>query len=336
MADSGESIAVRGLSDRAKRFFGPAERPSLMHDGAPKKKGKIITFCLLASCLLWFTFSMQETYTQYFDFPTELQNILETEALTELPPEVVRVQVEGEGIQLLRLYYNPPKVPLDTSQPVIDLEVVTSEVTGNVRSASVTPTSIVVQKEAKSEKRIPVRSLLRINTTPGYHIVGPVTLTPDSVTVRGAVSILAGLSYWNSSARQLNSVRDSVRVTIPLSDTLSGLLELSATEIQVEAAVLQFTEGRREIDVRVMDSENALAVSFEPARTTVTYQVPLEQYDLALAATDFYAFVPLEEIRSDTTGNVYPLVNPPEGLILREIRIFPDAFRYYHNLSAPE
>jgi len=336
MAGSGDYVSLRELTSRAKRMFATSESRRLLPENAPRKKGWIITFCLLASCLLWFTFSMQETYTQFFDFPTELQNLPVDQALTQVPPATIRVQVEGEGIQLLRLYYNPPTITIDASLSEIDLEVLAAEAANNVRSESVFPASIVLHKEARAEKRLPIRSRLGIDTAPGYHVVGPVTLTPDSVTVWGAVSILEGLSFWNTAPATQTTVNDSVRVLLSLADTLAGLVELSSLETEAQAIVLQFTEGRREIAVRVKDGVDSMPVSFEPATTMVTYQVPIIQYDLAQEAVDFYAFVPFEEIRTDTTGNVYPLVNPPTGLILREIRIFPDAFRYYHNLPGPD
>ncbi|GMQ81435.1 MAG: YbbR-like domain-containing protein [Rhodothermia bacterium] len=278
---------------------------------------------------------MQETYTQFFDFPTEVQNLPDDQALTQVPPSTIRVYVEGEGIQLLRLYYNPPTIPIDASLSVIDLEVLAAEVASNVRSESVTPTSIVLQKELRTEKRFPIRSRLEINPAPGYQVVGPVSLVPDSVIVSGAVSVLDGLSFWNTVQLTQVHAKDSVRVTLSLADTLAGLVELSSFATEARAVVLQFTEGSREIEVRVKDGVHSTPVSFEPATTTVTYQIPIIQYDQALEATDFYAFVPFEEIRSDTTGNVYPLVNPPAGLIIRGISIFPDAFRYYHNLPGP-
>ncbi len=336
MADSRDYVSLRQLTSRARRLFATFERSRLLPENAPRNKGRIFTFCLLASCLLWFTFSMQETYTQFFDFPTEVQNLPDDQALTLVPPSSIRVHVEGEGIQLLRLYYNPPTITIDASLSVIDLEVLAAEAASNVRSESVTPSSIVLQKEARIEKRIPIRSRLEINTADGYLAIGPVTLTPDSVTVSGAVSILDRLSYWNTVRLTRNESKDSVRVILSLADTLKELVEVSILETEAWSVVPQFTDGSREIEVRVKDGVNSMPVSFEPARTTVTYQVPVDQFDLAQEATDFYAFVSFEEIRSDTTGKVYPLVNPPAGLILREIRIFPDAFRYYHNLSGPD
>ena len=93
-----------------------------------------------------------------------------------------------------------------------------------------------------------------------------------------------------------------------------------------------FTSGSREIEVRMTNGPPDDSFTFEPPLTTVTYNVPLFQFDLAREADDFYAFVPYDEIVEDTTGSVYPMVNVPEGILLREIHIFPEAFRYYRNL----
>ena len=106
--------------------------------------------------------------------------------------------------------------------------------------------------------------------------------------------------------------------------------------VSLQADVVRFTSGTREINVRVKGGPVQEPFTFEPGTTTVTYNVPLFQFDAALEATDFYAFVSYDEIMADTTGNVYPIVQLPDGLLLREVHIFPNAFRYYRNLPGLE
>ncbi len=336
MLGSGEIFPVKLLTNRARRLFTLPERRGILPDAAPKRKGLIITFCVLASCLLWFTFSMRETYTQFFDFPTKVQNLPDDLALTTLPPPTIRVLVEGEGIQLLRLYYNPPIIPIDAALPEIDLHVVTAEVAMNVRPESVTPASFTVSTDVRREKRIPIRSRVAIVTEPGYQIVGALKLDPDSVTVSGAASLLARLDFWPTAPTRFTAVRDTLRRTVALSDTLVGLVILNVTEMALQADILRFTDGKREIEVRVRNGSECQEFVFDPETTIVSFQVPIVQYDLAMTAEDFYALVTCDEIRTDTTGKVYPIVNPPRGLILREIRIVPDSFRYYETLSGPD
>ncbi len=335
MAGSGKTNSVRDFVERARRLFAAPERRDLLLENAPRKKGLIISFCVFASCLLWFTFSMRETYTQYFDFPTQIENLPDDRALVELPPSTVRVQVEGEGISLLRLYYNPPTVPIDATVDEIDLQVVTAEVAGNVRHESVLPTTIAVKTEMRITRRLPIRSALEIDTESGYELVGPIIITPDSVTVSGALSVVTGMDFWPTSRQHLQAVRDTIRINLPLSDTLEGLIIIGLPEVALQADVVRLTSGTREISIRVKDGPVQDSFTFEPPTTTVTYNIPLFQFDMALAADDFYAFVPYDELMADTTGNVYPMVNLPEGILLREIHIIPNAFRYYRNLPGP-
>jgi len=315
-----------------RSVFADSTEARFGRDRTPRRQGLVITFCVLASAVLWFMFSMEETYTQFFEFPTSLQNVPPEQALTGLPPKSVRVQIEGQGVQLLRLYYKPPVIPLDATLSIIDLAVAVSEVTSSVRMESVMPAQLALKLEPRIVRRIPIRSRIELSTETGYHIVGNHVLLPDSVSVSGATSIIENLEYWPTQSRVVENVISSTRVVIPMSDTLKGLvdLEIESTEYQVD--VQPFTEASRQVDIRVDEAPVGREITFVPASTSVTFQVPLQQYDRALAATDFYVSVFFEEIRTDTTGTVYPRIHLPEGLVILESRISPDAFGYFFNL----
>ena len=300
-----------------------------MPDKVPRHKGLVITFCILAACLMWFTFSVRETFTQVFEFPTVIQNLPPELALTSLPPQSVRVQVEGEGIQLLRLYYNPPTVPIDASEDQIDMILVMAEIASNVSTTTVMPQIVDIHKEAREIKRIPIRSHIRIVPVPGFHVVGDVRLDPDSVTVSGASSIIEQLDFWPSEKRRLSAVRDTVQLMVALSDTLDGLVDLDLTQTLITADVPEFTEGKRDIEIRVRDAPADQEITFDPAKTEVVYQVPIAQFDMAREAEDFYAFVRYSDILADTTGLVYPLINLPDGIEMRGVRLVQNAMRYY-------
>ena len=324
---------MKEYAERARRLFSSHDRRDILQDSPPRNRGWVIAFCVLASCLLWFTFSMRETYSQFFDFPTEVLAPPPGQALSELPPRTIRVQVEGEGIQLLRLYYNPPTVVLDASKDEIDLQVLTAEIAGNVRHESVAPASIVIRKEERVTRTVPIRPRLHLDLESGFELVGPIHVSPDSVTISGAASIVNRVNAWPTRPVERPAVRDTVNASsVALSDTLTGLVTLDVQNVAVRADVLRFTSGSRVIEVRVADEPGGDTFTFEPPTTTVTYKVPILQFDRAEETDDFYAYVPYEEILSDTTGNVYPQVKWPDNLLLREVHIFPNAFRYYRNL----
>ena len=331
MADG--SQAKTTFSDRIRSVFARDASSSHDFEADPGKKGFVITLCVLTACLLWFAFSMQEMYTQVISMPVEVTNLPDDQALISPPPTDVRVQIEGEGVQLLRLYYRPPTIPLNASTREQDMELITSETVKSVSIQGVTPRLITLATDERLRKRVPVRSRVRIDPATGHRVVGDPVIRPDSVWISGARSIVTGIDSWATEPAVIDDVRDTVRTVVALSDSLGRLLELSADQVTYRANVQEFTEDRRVLAVQVRNAPPSRRVSFNPPSVTVRYLVPLSQYDQAKESDQFEAFVPYSEIRSDTSGVLYPRLQLPEGLEIREPRIQPDALRYYNVLG---
>ena len=313
---------------RLQTLFHPGRRAEAEYD-TPRNRGWVITLCILASCVLWFAFSMQETYTQVIEFPTEVRNLPDDQALAQMPPSSVRVQLEGEGIQILRLYYNPPSVPIDASQDVVDLGLSAPEIVKSVSIQAVTPRLVDMSVEDRVSRRIPVEPRITMQFASGYRMIGTIKSVPDSITVSGARSIIQNLRSWPTARRHLGEMRDSLNAAIALSDTLGSLVLTDVSEVIVKEDVQAFTGATRQVAVRAVGLPPGVRVTFSPAVVDVIYQVPLSQYDKAMEAEEFYAFVPYSDIERDTQGLVFPMLHLPDSLDVRGPRFEPESLRYY-------
>jgi len=326
-------------SDIAQRFpllqtvFGGHAAFALRRpDGGPSK-GMVITFCFLISTLLWLTFTLQEIYTATLELPVRIANLPADQALAVAPPATVRVQVRGEGYPLMQLYFNPPTLTLDARQERIDLSALDLTLPRGVIVESITPPIIELRKEPRVERRLPVLLRVALQMPPTHDLLYPPRVEPDSVTVSGAASILQHLTGWPTVFMRLADVRDSIRLRVPLADTLHPLVEVFPDAIWLYARAVPFTEGMRELPVRVTGiPPTERVVTLEPTVVRVQFRVPLAQYEAAMQAPDFYATVSYETIRNDTTGRVRPLVHLPEGIVLRDLVVSPPALRYYNVL----
>lgn len=304
-------------------------RPS---DDDPRHKGWVITLCVLASCILWFAFSMQENYVQVLEFPTEVRNLPDGKALAAVPPRTVRVQLEGEGIQILRLYYNTPALPIDVGNNEVDLALTAPEIVKNVSVQTVTPRLVTLAVEDRIEKRVPVQPRINLEFSPGYRLIGRIRAEPDSITISGARSIVDGIRSWPTEVRNLGQMRDSLDAMVALSDSLAPLLDHERQEVRVVADIQAFTEARRSVAVRAVDTPPGVRVTFAPPVVDVIYQVPLSQYDEAMQSTEFYAFVPYSDIMRDRQGLVFPMLYLPAGLDVRSPRFDPEGLKSYQVL----
>ncbi len=295
----------------------------------PQNKGFVISMCVLTSFVLWFAFSMQETYTQVLEFETEVLNLPPDQALSQLPPKTIQVQIEGEGIQILRLYYRAPILQIDALAEEIDLAMRAPEFITNVSILAVTPRMVDIGLEQRVVKRVPIRSRVSMEFASTFRRIGDIKLSPDSILISGAHSIIDGIDYWPTAQRSLGEMRDSLDVVIALSDSLSRLITLEFSEVRIEANIQAFTEAERIVEVRTMDLPPDVHVNYSPTTVRVVYQIPISQFDVSIETDDFYVFVPYEDIVLDNLGVVYPILHVPDFLEIQNPVFSPESHQYF-------
>jgi len=321
------------ILDRFRTLFNRNTGHARLYNYEPQHRGTVISVCLLSSTLLWLIFSMREMHSIPIELPTQISSLPPSKALTVLPPHMVRVQIRGEGIQLLRLYYDPPTLPIDASLSEVSLDAVVADLTKNVSVENVLPHTFVVHKEERVSKLVPIRSRVSVETGETYDLIKPVCLTPDSLSISGARSIVENIDAWPTKRRVFQNVRDTLDVKVLLADSLEGLVLRDVNEIEVTAVSEEFTEGEREIKVLVPGAPlGEEYMSLSPPTIMVRYLVPISQYDAAHQAEDFFATVSYDVIRADTTGRVSPRLHLPANLVLREIIVSPPTLGYYNVL----
>lgn len=300
----------------------------------PQRRGFVITMAILVSSLLWFTFTMRETHTKIIQMPTEVVNLPENQALSQLPPDNVRVQVVGDGWSILRLRLRPPTIPINASQQEVGIRESIPELPKNVDIQSVSPASLNLWRERRITRKVPVELRAEIETPATHDLVNPPELLPDSVEIIGAASIVGDITEWPTVRRTFENVRDTLETRVALSDTLSGLVNRNVSAVTLRAVSKQFTEGVREIDVTVQGQPSTQTlVSLEPSSVRVRYRVLFDQYQDAQSAMDFFATVSYDEIRQDTTGRVRPDLHVPDNLVLRDVEMIPPTLGYYERID---
>lgn len=319
--------------DRLRSLFTPD--PESGPSGHIPNRGTVLTVCVLISTVVWLIFTLQEPKTVTMEVPTQVVNIPEGQALTELPPSTVSVQVHGARRQLLWLHLNTPVVPINaTSNEVNVQEVLNLPQISDVRVENVTPRQVDVPKEERVQQRLPIRNRVEAVLPESHEMLRPPRLEPDSVRVSGARSILAGLEAWPTKPVVLDNVQDSIQATVPLADTLLQLVDRGVQEVTYRALSGKFAEATRELNVEVtgVPSDQNL-VALEPSTVRVSYRVLFDQMFQSQRASDFFATVSYDQIRSDTTGYVEPNIHVPTDLYIRDPEPTPRRLRYYTFVS---
>jgi hypothetical protein len=313
--------ALAGLATRRK----PMEEP--------QRRAMAIFLSLVIAFLLWLTFSLRETYTITVQMPIEIGRLPDGRALGEYPPREARVTLQGIGHELIGLQRNPPVLVLNASGETVDVLAAATEgvrLPSGLTVQSVSPSTISLSLEPEVSRRVPIQLVLDLDPAQDHDFLGTPQLDPDSVTVSGARSLVHLLGAFPTRPLRADGVRESFTARVALSDTLRGLVRTNIASTEASVQVARFTEGSRDVDVRVQGGPaDALPVVLLPSRVRATFRVPIDQYDRALRTPDFFAFVPYSSVLADTTGSLMPVVQPPEGLAVRDIRLEPRRVRYW-------
>ncbi len=331
MADS--EIATYGsiFWERLNNIFSRAKKENVEDGEQPERRGLVISMCIVFSVLLWFFSSMSESYTKSIDVSTQVENLSADEAFVKLPPEKVRVMVKGDGLQLLRLYYNPPVIVIDANEVQVSVQdVVERRLPQNISVERTLPAFLNLQKEERASKKVPILARAEISWPPTHDVLQDISVFPDSVEISGAPSVIDEIKDWPTVFFEDEEVKDSLDVSVLLADTLQGLVTLSLSETRLSAVTTQFTEGTRELDVHLKDIPSMQeTLTLDPPIIEVKYRVPLDQYQMAQEASDFLASVSYDALRIDTTGYITPELVLPHGIWLRDVVRSPARLRYY-------
>lgn len=331
MANSERATYGSVFWERLNKLFSMSKKGTLEEREQPEHRGFVISMCIVFSVLLWFFSSMSENYTKSFNISTRVENLGEEEAFVTLPPPDVRVIVEADGLQLMQLYYNPPSIVIDANQSQLNIQdAVERRLPQNISVERTIPDFLVLNKEERQTKRIPILPRAEISWPATHDVVQDISVSPDSVEISGAISILNEIKHWPTAFFVKDDVKDTLDVLVQLADTLEGLVSLGITETRLSVVTAQFTEGSRELDVHLKDVPSMLeTLTLDPPIIEVKFRVPLSQYQMAQEASDFLASVSYDALRDDTTGFIEPVLVLPQGIWLRDVIMSPTKLRYY-------
>ncbi|WP_020404297.1 CdaR family protein [Gracilimonas tropica] len=333
-------IKEHEIITRIKNFVRPGTKPGADEDDARfLRREKIIVFigAYIMAISLWFIVNLGGSFNLTLNVPVEPGNIPEDMALTEDLPEFVQVSISGDGWQLLNLYNDPPTVVINIEESEVNMfDQVRQRLSylQEVDIAKVQPLILSVNLEPKISKKVPVKINTNLQFQNRYGLVGEPSYSPDSITVTGAESKIAGIEQWEvKDTLRLSDIRNDISTTLELEGS-EGVIELSEQQIRFEANVSEFTEGETTVYIRTRGLPRGQNVNYNPSSVTIKFDVPIEQYANVEKIQPYDVYVPYSKIVEDETGFVTPDIELIANEYELKLRSFqPKAVAYFTVLN---
>ncbi len=298
-----------------------------------RKRLHIILATTLFASLLWISVNLGNTFQTQATVPLVITGLPGGMAMQAPVPRSVQVKLRGDGWLLAMMLGRELRCTIDLTslqqgQSAITLLDVAERlgIPGGVEPLDMNPDSIIVAFDSLVERKVPVALNIAASFRDRYGQVGPARATPDSVTLRGARSVLAGMQSWPTVRTTFENLKAPVDVTIRLAESERYQVEAFPPEIRLRMDVQWFAEKILSgIPVEVRSVPPHREVILVPPRLELVVRGGVDQLS-AVNPQDIRASLDYARILSDTTGTLAPEIETPAGLQVISTR--PEHLQY--------
>ena len=249
----------------------------------------IFMFFLVLSFAYWLMSVLNETRERDFFVKVHLVNVPRNIIIVDDTIPNLKVTIRDKGYYIAAYYYGNM---LDNSVPISfannannkeKLVITASELQKAVqtilykssRVVAIKPDHLDVNFNFGQYKRVPVRILSSVKTN-GSHYIAKTNLSPDSVTIYASHSILDSIKVAYTKAINLNEVKDSAVMTIPLSPVKGAKIVPAYVKAQFFPDVL--TEAHLNVPISAINVPEGKILRMFPSQVTVSFAVGASHY----------------------------------------------------------
>lgn len=310
------SSTFKNLKEKfLERWYKVFRRPEEDAPEVGREKVAVFVVAFILALCLWLMVNLSRDYTLNINIPIELGNIPSNQALTEELPNFATVSVTGEGWQLIQLYNNPTPLFIDVRQSEVNLfDQVRQQMNTRpgISVQKVQPLTISLELEERVSRRLPVMPEVELDFRERFGLLGEASLSPDSVEVTGAASVVDTLTGWRTQPVRISGINSDINRPVELRES-GELMSVSPETVIYRAEIAEYTEGEVRVPISTRNLPSGRTVSYSPSALTVRFDIPIGQYSRALDRAPFSAYVPYSQILQDSTGFVSPELEVSEG-----------------------
>jgi YbbR domain-containing protein len=298
-----------------------------------KKNIFIYISSLVFAIILWLYINLNLVYSISFQIPLDIK-LSKTQALANDLPGSIDVSVKGKGWDLLGITLSKSlSLNLDLTNYRKDTKINIAQATNellNLSSSvvllSVNPDNIEINFDNITSKMVKVKNMASVTPKDGYSIIGSPKISPDSVKISGAMSIIGKIKYLPTELFVLSNVNIGFTKTIKIIDTLNNLIKIEPKTVSISYNIeLSAEKNFEDLNVIVSNVPQDKEVLLIPPKLKVYLRGGVEQL-AKINPDEIFAGIEFKQIENDSLGYVSPKITLPVEVTI--IKYEPQKFQY--------
>lgn len=287
-----------------------------------QKRVHIVIVSAIFGILVWISVSMSEQYQIAVSVPMSIDNVPEGKSIRTPVPQVLQLKLRGDGWRLASLLLGSdmkmhfPIQSLRSPKKAITFGDVAERIADRpgIQLLNMVPDSVFVDLDRTSHKKVAVVLDYTVSFREGYGQVGPTTVSPESVTVTGAESLLRTIDSWSTVRGVFDNLKAPTEADLPLAPSPIYLVSLSTSSVHIRINVEPFAEKVFSgLPVEIRSVAPNREVILIPPKIEIVARGGIKQL-ANTSASDFRLTVDYRSILADTTGIIDPDVSAPPGI----------------------
>ena len=298
-----------------------------------KKNLRIYIYAFVFALILWLYLSLNITYNVILSIPIDIQ-LSKSQALSEDLPEEIEVNVSGKGWDLLNLILSRDvDYSVDLTSIKKDTKIITSRAISerlslplNVSILSIKPDTLNISFDKVSRKYVKVMNNVEVIPAGDYRIVGDPKITPDSVLISGASSILSRIKFLSTEYKLIKDIKKNIVETVSLKDTLRNVIKVEPRNVSISYTVeLSAEKILDNLNIEVANLPEDKEVLLIPPQLKLSLRGGVDELS-SLIPSDIRVIVEYSSIENDTLGFIVPEIVLPVSAEI--INVEPKKFQY--------
>lgn len=255
-------------------------------------------FLLMSLIILVFS-KLSKEYTNTIPFKIKKVNVPQEYVILKDSNTTVNITLKAYGFNWLKYYISNPELTIDFKKDVekkvgyfvwnrATVFSHSDEYFGSqVTLINVSPNELHFKYDTNLVKTVPVIGQVTINFKPGYDMINPYKIEPDSINVIGPKALVSKIEYVKTDSIALNNVNSDISklVKLKLPNDNKGII-FSKNQVNIKGRVERFTEGTLKVPINIINVPEDMKVKYFPKEINVVYYTSLKSYN-DISAKDF-------------------------------------------------
>ncbi len=297
-------------------------------------KRKILTISLILSfsILLWVFVSFSGEFSITLNLPTQVIDVPENNSLSSMSANEISISLKGQGWQLAQhTLGRDPKFFIPSPAKIGNQEIsvrnvlyANSWLSTTLQLAEITPEKINVTIEKTQTKKVEIVPVLSLGYKPGYGLVSPIVIEPDSALVSGPESLISNLNMINTEGRVISNLENGSSMVINLD--VPKYTTSNVSECKIDFDIQKIVDKEFEnLNILTRDIPSRYELILSPTKLSIILRGGIGKLS-KLKSEDLNVYVKFEQAINDTNGAIEPIIEIPDFTSFIDIK--PNRLEY--------